>query len=70
MKEKIWSCKIGPATSLPPGSDASMRIAVSNAFKALTGEAPEFIFSGWGAQLSHAEETLVKREREGSKSEA
>ena len=54
---KIWSCKIGevPEGSLPHGADHPMRIAVTRAYRELTGRDPEFIFSGWGATLTDSE---------------
>lgn len=54
---KTWSCKIGEVYPglLPDGADMPMRQAVANAYKALTGQEPEFIFSGWGAELTQEE---------------
>ena len=37
-----------------------MRQAVEEAFKQLTGDWPEFIFSGWGAELTEAELAVVE----------
>lgn len=53
-KLKIWSCKVGEvdAAKLPSGADAPMRRAVAEAYDALVGEPPAFIFSGWGAELT------------------
>lgn len=61
-RNKIWDCKIGEvdAQKLPPGADLPMRKAVAKAFYELTGEEPEFIFSGWGAQLTEDERDEVK----------
>jgi hypothetical protein len=61
MNLKIWSCKVGYADAdrLPPGSDGPMRDAVQDAFEQLTGLAPDFTFSGWGAQLSPGELAVV-----------
>lgn len=52
-----WSCKIGEVTRsrLPEGADSPMRRAVEHAYIEITGEAPHFIFSGWGAELDKAE---------------
>ena len=60
--KKVWSCKIGFAEDsvLPWGADLPMRQAVEEAFKQLTGDWPEFIFSGWGAELTEAELAVVE----------
>lgn len=62
MKMKIWECKIGEvdAARLPRGSDAPMRQAVQRAYRELTGEWPEFTFSGWGGELTEAERAVVE----------
>jgi hypothetical protein len=58
---KIWSCKIGEVdqatlrSRFPNGADAPMREAVREAYFRLTGKQPDFIFSGWGAQLTPRE---------------
>lgn len=59
---KVWSCKIGEidAKKLPSGSDLPMRRAVAIAYKEITGEDPEFIFSGWGAELTEPERAVVE----------
>lgn len=59
----IWSCKIGKADQekLPNGADWPMRQAVAEAFYKLTGEEPEFIFSGWNSELTEAEEACLER---------
>jgi hypothetical protein len=62
-KEKqIWTCKIGEVdvSKLPHGSDLTMRQAVEEAYHLLTGEWPEFIFSGWNAELTPVERAVVK----------
>jgi hypothetical protein len=59
---EIWSCKIGGLNqdiSLPSGADSPMREAVRRAYKQLTGIEPQFIFSGWGAQLTDSERSVV-----------
>ena len=58
---KIWSCKIGEidATKLPSGSDFPMRRAIEVAYHGITGEWPEFIFSGWGAELDPIQREIV-----------
>ena len=65
---RIWTCKIGIRTDarLPGGADEPMRIAVARAFKDVTGLDAEFCFSGWGTELTTAEERVVEeRAREG-----
>lgn len=56
-KQKLWECKIGEcdAAKLPPGGDNPMRDAVAEKYKELTGEDPDFLFSGWGAELDEGE---------------
>lgn len=58
----IWSCKIGEAlgANVPDGGDAPMRDAVARAFSRVTGEEPEFIFSGWSAKLTEGERACVE----------
>lgn len=62
MSEKIWTCKIGAATdaSLPWGADFPMREAINAAYKALTGVDADFIFSGWGGELTEGERAVVE----------
>lgn len=62
MTKKIWACKIGEvdAEKLPPGSDGPMRRAIELAYNELTGESPEFIFSGWGGELTEGERAVVE----------
>ena len=59
----IWQCKIGlkPGKScvLPGGCDFPMREAVQSAFKTITGQEPDFLFSGWGAELTQGEKEVV-----------
>lgn len=61
-KPKIWYCKIGWATDLPDGADFPMRQAIKKAFYDLTGEFPDFLFSGWGAELTESEEHCLTEE--------
>lgn len=63
-KKKIWECKIGEveAKYLEPGSDSPMRRAIEKAYKELTGQEPEFIFSGWGGELTPGERRALKNE--------
>jgi len=59
---KIWECKIGEIDSqfLPRGSDLPMREAVARAYREITGRDPDFIFSGWGAELTEGECAVVE----------
>ncbi|MEQ1575843.1 MAG: hypothetical protein ABMA15_15525 [Vicinamibacterales bacterium] len=61
LNEAIWTCKIGELdrTRLGPGADATMRLAVREAYTALTGRAPDFIFSGWAGELTSLERATV-----------
>lgn len=61
MKKKIWTCKIGEVCDhkLPPGSDLPMRQAIKKAYYELTGEWPEFVFSGWGGELTDVEREVA-----------
>ena len=58
----VWECKIGwaPREKLPMGADFPMRQAIRNAFYQVTGVEAEFIFSGWGAELSESELAVVE----------
>jgi hypothetical protein len=60
----IWECKIGDADPevrlRMNGIDLPMRDAVAAAFLALTGKRPDFIFSGWGSQLTENERAVVE----------
>jgi hypothetical protein len=60
--QAIWFCKIGETDrdKLPDGSDAPMRRAVRDAYVTLTGIEPDFIFSGWGAELLESERAVVE----------
>ena len=66
MAEKIWACKIGGnlTKDLPRGSDLPMRIAIGKAYRELTGEDPEFIFSGWAGELDQYERAVAYPEEE------
>jgi hypothetical protein len=60
----IWACKIGRlgTADLPPGSDYPMRRAVEAAYREITGEEPEFIFSGWSGELTETQLEVVEHE--------
>ena len=60
MKNKIWWCKVGETASVPIAADPPMREAVENAYYAITGEWPKFIFSGWGGELTEGERAVVE----------
>jgi hypothetical protein len=51
----IWVCKIGEANELPKAADGPMRKAVTKAYEELTGNEPDFVFSGWGGELTEYE---------------
>lgn len=53
----VWFCKIGEVDRnlLPNGCDAPLRRAVDDAFFRLTGQCPDFIFSGWDGALTEEE---------------
>lgn len=57
---KIWTCKIGEVDDVPSGSDFPMRCAVEKAYFEITGQYPEFIFSGWGGELEESERAVVE----------
>ena len=56
-KLKVWTCKIGFAydDELGLGADSPMRHAVWEAYRQITGHAPDVIFSGWGGELDATE---------------
>jgi hypothetical protein len=61
VSENIWKCKIGGAVdALPLGADFPMRQAIRAAYREITGKEPDFLFSGWGAQLTEDERTVVE----------
>jgi hypothetical protein len=59
---KIWECKIGECEDevLPFGADYPMRKAIEKAYREITGRDPEFLFSGWGAELTEGERAVVE----------
>jgi hypothetical protein len=62
-ENNIWSCKIGASGNVPNGGDLPMRKAIQQAYFELTGEHPEFLFSGWGAKLTHGQYMCVMEGR-------
>lgn len=58
---KIWTCKIGEVAEgvLPSGADHPMRVAVEKAYFELTGDLPDFMFTGWGGTLTQGERDVV-----------
>ena len=59
--EIIWRCKIGgPGYLTGGGNDLPMRQAIARAYREITGFEPEFIFSGWGAELTEPERAVVE----------
>lgn len=60
MIENIWQCKIGGLTGeIPDGGDLPMRQAIKQAYYDLTGKEAEFCFSGWSAELTDSERSVV-----------
>lgn len=62
MKDhQTWACKIGIIgdIDLPGGADLPMRMAIQRAFKEITGVDAEFCFSGWNAELTPVERSVV-----------
>lgn len=59
---KIWTCKIGEVSPgvLPAGADNPMRGAITKAYLDLTGQDADFIFSGWGGELTEPEWAVVE----------
>lgn len=64
---KIWSCKIGEVPVEEFGEydanspkDPPMRMAIRDAYVRITGREPDFIFSGWGAELTEPERAVVE----------
>lgn len=61
---KIWYCKIGECEQADldkwNGADLPMREAIARAYKEVTGKEPDFIFSGWGAELTEPERAVVE----------
>ena len=64
--KKIWTCKIGEIddSKLPSGADFPMREAIKKAYYELTGETPEFLFSGWGGELNDIERCVAAADME------
>lgn len=60
---KIWTCKIGEIANVPAAGDAPLRDAVVKAYRELTGQDDDFIFSGWGGELTEGERTLAEADR-------
>jgi phosphoserine phosphatase len=60
---QIWTCKIGMVDASvlysESGQDFPMRQAVAAAFMLLFGKEPDFLFSGWNADLEEGEANCV-----------
>lgn len=65
VKTKIWSCTIGEAApqDVPIGADFPMRKAIEEAYERITGQKPNFCFSGWGAELTETQRKLVEADK-------
>lgn len=59
-KPRTWYCKIGEAVPLVNAADSPMRDAIARAYEEITGVKPDFIFSGWGAELTEPERAVVE----------
>lgn len=61
IEGKVWDCKIGPFKGdLADGADSPMAKAVKRAYKEITGEDAEFIFSGWGGKFTEEEKEIIE----------
>lgn len=62
LNSNIWTCKIGGKFTghLPAGADFPMRRAIESAYKEITGVYPDFLFSGWGAELTESEREVIE----------
>jgi hypothetical protein len=58
--KRIWTCKIGESEFDHSGMDSPMREAVREAYKRVTGVEAEFLFSGWGGELTEPERAVVE----------
>lgn len=59
----VWSCTAGFLKDVAVDhthADAPMRKAVEDAMFVLTGEYPEFVFSGWSAELSEPQLAVLE----------
>jgi hypothetical protein len=63
---KTWVCKIGEVDAIGGGMDLPMRAAVERAYTEITGQQPEFIFSGWEDDALTEPERAVVENREPS----
>lgn len=70
--KKLWSCKIGEVDvgALSEGADAPMRQAVQKAYLEVTGDEADFVFSGWGDQLTEPERAVVENREPSAEHEA
>lgn len=60
--KKSWTCTIGEVddADLMDGADTFMRNAVKLAYHDLTGEWPDFVFSGWNGELTDGERAFAQ----------
>ena len=61
-RRQTWTCRIGTreGVEVPPGGDFPMRMAVKEAFRAITGEDAEACFSGWGDTFTEGELACIE----------
>lgn len=59
---KIWDCKIGECeeSALRSGDDSAMRVALTDAYRKITGQEPKFLFAGWTGELTEGERAVVE----------
>ena len=57
----IWQCKIGEVdrAMLPDDADARMSKAIERAYLELTGVEAKFLLSGWDAELTEPERSVL-----------
>lgn len=62
---KSWHCLIGEvdAEKVPDGADYPMRRAIEKAYYEITGEMPEFIFSGWNGKPDKIQREIINHTR-------
>lgn len=65
-EKECWTCTIGEINSEefrkngPQGADLPMRDAIAKAYREVTGQECNFIFSGWGHELPEKYRAVVE----------
>lgn len=59
--KSVWYCKVGKLgqKELLEGCDFPMRQAIKNAYYQITGEWPDFCFSGWNTDMTKTELEII-----------